>query len=215
MKQNEKKCFEGATPLVYKNSESDYVRVGSIKHIIGDDKALEESNVECVATCVFVPVLNLPAPGDEMKSVLGWRKVEISRVDVSDADKVAITLIPNTFNLDFESDHIIRCSADQEFAVLSRTDGFTARSAAELSPNELMLFERERELQDVESPLFDEDGEVPLEWMLEDGKTHLIECRKIAKKNSCDNTTDNVYYQMKSETGEEYVVLCNGALAKC
>ena len=215
MKQDSLKCFEGTTPLVYKNSESDYVRVGSIKHILGDDKPLEESEDKTIWANVFVPVLSLPEPGSDMKSVLEWRKVKISRVSVKSADSVTIFLIPNTFNLEIESDHIIRCSSVQEFAVLNITNGFNAKAAGAISPNELMLFERERELQEIETPLFDEDGEVPLEWMLEDGKTHLIECRKVAKKNTGEITEFSEYYRIESETGEEFVVLCNGALAKC
>lgn len=196
-------CFEATTPLVYKKEENGEIIIESFKDAF--DKLKEN---ETIFVCGF------DIDPFENKSEMRWREAKMCKTKTNKI--VEIFFIPNEFASSLEMDNIVRVTPNHIFPVLTK-DGLKDREAYLLQTGDKIMFEKNRVFGDNEMPMFEEDGEIKIESILEDHSQHSIEYRSIAKVYQNDTMVIETYYGVTmidtTESNSRYFMICNSLIS--
>lgn len=195
-------CFEAATPLIYKKSDDGEIIIESFKD------AFEKLNDdEKILVCGF------DIDPFDNKSKLTWREAKMCKTKTNKVTE--IFFIPNEFASCLESDNIVRVTPNHIFPVLTN-EGLKDTEAYLLQTGDKIMFEKTRLFGEGEIPVFEENGEIMIESILEEHSTHSLEYRKIAKVYHKDTTVIETYYGVTlvdNLSDSRYFMICNSLIS--
>lgn len=195
-------CFEAATPLIYKRHEDGEIIIESFK-----DAYERLSENESIYVCGF----DFDTNGDG-ESVLKWREAKMCKTKTNKITE--IYFVPNDFVSSLESDYIVRVTPNHIFPVITE-DGIKDKEAYLLQTGDKIMFEVSRVFGEDETPVFEEDGELSIESVLEDHSRHSIEFRSIAKVYHNDTMVIETCYGVSliDEPESRYFMICNSLIS--
>lgn len=205
--KNENLCFDGATPIIYRMSPESPIIIESIKD------AYDKHKDEDVFVCVHI------FDETEHKSKISWESAQFCHT--TSIKQVTITLEPDEVGGLLETDNIIRVTPNHIFPVLTK-HGYKDTAAYLLQTGDKLISEKCRQYTEgVDSePDFDEEGNVSINWELENGTTHYIDYRHISKVSVDDIDEDSSVYGinfygviLKDDSKSKYFMLCNSIIS--
>ena len=200
-------CFNGTTPIIYRESPDSEIIIESIKSAY--DK--------CADKTVYVCVHEFDE--NEHTSKISWQKATFCHT--ISIQQVTIFMEPEEIGGLLESDNIIRVTPNHIFPILTK-NGYKNVEAYLLQTGDKIISERCRKyVENVDSePMFDEEGNPVIDWVLEDNSTHYIDYRHITKVYNEDIDSDSSIYGtdfygvvLNGDSPTKFFMLCNSVIS--